>query len=216
MSKTELGAISSNHCSSKRILIAWCRCFPHVVNLACKAILAALTDLNYVREPMTAEEQVSFLDAMDKDPIATIRTLIHVVCLSIYPVWVPDAKIQIWASSIHRQKILQIVKTFMGKDLQLLCDVDTRWSSALLMIKRALILEGVSFYISSNYHQFDVNAFCRWSPSALSHFWTFQNSMTSMINTALQMKNGMPFPLHVRYYWYVFRALKFMLWLSVV
>jgi len=85
-SKTELGAISSNHCSSKRILIAQCRCFPHVVNLACKAILAALTDLNYAREPITTEEQVSFLDAMDKDLIATIRTLICVVRLSIYPV----------------------------------------------------------------------------------------------------------------------------------
>ena len=163
---------------------------------------------------MTAEEQVSFLDAMDKDPIATICALIHVVRLSIYPVWVvPDAKIQIQASSIRRQKFLQIVKTFMGKDLQLLRDVDTQWSSALLMIECALILEGVSFYISSNYRQFDVNAFCWQSPSALSHFWTFQNSMTSVINTALQMKNGMPFPSHVRYYWYVFQALKFMLWL---
>jgi len=66
-------------------------------------------------------------------------------------------KIQIRASSIHCQQFLQIVKTFMGKDLQLLQDVDTRWSSALLMIERALILEGVSFYISSNYCQFDAN-----------------------------------------------------------
>lgn len=101
------------------------RCFPHVVNLACKAILAALTDLNYAREPTTAEEQVSFLDAVDKDPIATIRALIRVIR----------------ASSIRRQQFSQIVKTFMGKDLQLLRDVDTRWSSALLMIERALILE---------------------------------------------------------------------------
>ena len=89
--------------------------------------MAALTDLNYAREPMTAEEQVSFLDAVDKDPIATIRALIRVVRLSIYPVWiVSDMKIQIRASSIHRQKFSQIVKTFMEKDLQLLWDVDTR------------------------------------------------------------------------------------------
>lgn len=53
-----------------------------IINLACKAILGALTDLNYAKEPLTAEEQTSFLDAMDKDPIATIRTLIHVVRLS--------------------------------------------------------------------------------------------------------------------------------------
>jgi len=32
---------------------------------------------------------------------------------------------------------------FMGKELQLLRDVDTRWSSAMLMIERALILEEV-------------------------------------------------------------------------
>ena len=51
---------------------------------------------------------------------------------------------QIRASSIRRQQFSQIVKTFMGKDLQLLRDVDTRWSSALLMIERALILEEVT------------------------------------------------------------------------
>lgn len=36
----------------------------------------------------------------------------------------------------------------MGKkDLQLLRDVDTRWSSMLLMIERALILREVALYL---------------------------------------------------------------------
>ena len=57
---------------------------------------------------------------------------------------------QIRASSIRRQQFSQIVKTFTGKDLQLLRDVDTRWSSALLMIERALILEEVSLGVTRN------------------------------------------------------------------
>ncbi|KIJ97832.1 hypothetical protein K443DRAFT_104953, partial [Laccaria amethystina LaAM-08-1] len=100
-------------------------CFPHVVNLACQAVLGALTNLDYAREPRTNEEQTSFLEAVEKDPIATLRALIRTIR----------------ASSIRRQQFSQIVKTFMGKDLQLLHDVDTRWSSALLMIERALVLE---------------------------------------------------------------------------
>ncbi|KAF8149814.1 hypothetical protein B0H34DRAFT_633403, partial [Crassisporium funariophilum] len=114
------------------------RCFPHVVNLACQAILGALTNVDYAREPRTPEEQVSFLEAVDKDPIATLRALIRVIR----------------ASSIRRQQFSQIVKTFMGKDLQLLRDVDTRWSSAMLMIERALILEECieSFFNVPEFH----------------------------------------------------------------
>jgi hypothetical protein len=45
----------------------------------------------------------------------------------------------------------------MGKDLQLLRDVDTRWSSALLMIERALVLEDISFDISTADFQLNFN-----------------------------------------------------------
>jgi hypothetical protein len=57
------------------------RCFPHIVNLACKAVLAAITNLDYVAE--TAEDFVplNFLGGLDRDPIATIRSLIHAVCV---------------------------------------------------------------------------------------------------------------------------------------
>jgi hypothetical protein len=61
------------------MLITQFRWFPHVVNLACQAVLAALTNLDYAREPITTEEQVTFLDAVDKDPVATVRALIRVV-----------------------------------------------------------------------------------------------------------------------------------------
>lgn len=54
-------------------------CFPHIVNLACKAVLRALTNLDYAREPVNLQEQRSFLDVVDGDPIATIRALIRVV-----------------------------------------------------------------------------------------------------------------------------------------
>jgi hypothetical protein len=50
----------------------WSSCFPHVVNLACKAVLAAITNMDFAAE-----------DAEDYDPsgasldhIATLRTLV--------------------------------------------------------------------------------------------------------------------------------------------
>lgn len=55
------------------------RCFPHIVNLACKAVLAALTNLDYAKEPETEAELLSALEAVDHDPIATLRALIRAV-----------------------------------------------------------------------------------------------------------------------------------------
>jgi len=75
-------------------------------------------------------------------------------------------KSQIQASSIRHQQFSQIVKTFIGKDLQLLRDIDTRWSSALLMIECALILEEVSLGVTRNL-RYQVN-FVIWICSALS------------------------------------------------
>ena len=51
--------------------------------------------------------------------------------------------IQIHASSLQRQYFLDVLKALKIKDLQLLRDVDTRWSSTLLMIERALLLHEV-------------------------------------------------------------------------
>jgi len=80
--KTESGIITLNSKMSNKIITS-CRCFPHVVNLACQVVLAALTNLDYAREPQTSEEQISFLEAVDKDLIAMLHALICVVSLNI-------------------------------------------------------------------------------------------------------------------------------------
>ena|SRR5882762_2974018 len=64
------------------------RCFPHIVNLACKAVLTAITKLDFAKE--TAQNYVptgpaaqTFADALRRDPIATSRSLIrgvHFAC----------------------------------------------------------------------------------------------------------------------------------------
>ena len=71
----------------------------------------------------------------------------------------------------------------MGKDLQLLRDVDTQWSSALLMIEHALILEEVSLGVTRNLC-YKIN-FDIWICSALSLSSVCRNSKISEINTAL-------------------------------
>lgn len=59
------------------------RCFPHVVNLACKAVLSAVTNLEFAKEtaqdyiPEDIEtEPVTFADSINRDPIATVRSMI--------------------------------------------------------------------------------------------------------------------------------------------
>ena len=48
--------------------------------------------------------------------------------------------LKIRASSIRRQYFSEALAALKMKDYQLLRDVDTRWSSTLLMIDRALLL----------------------------------------------------------------------------
>lgn len=65
------------------------RCFPHIVNLACKAVLGAITNLNFASQdapdfipsapPGPRTEAQSFMDAIDRNPIATVRTVVRVV-----------------------------------------------------------------------------------------------------------------------------------------
>ncbi|KAG1741415.1 ribonuclease H-like domain-containing protein [Suillus paluster] len=99
-------------------------CFPHIVNLACKAVLKAITNIDFAKED--AEDYVP--NAIKRDPIATIR-----------------------ASSIRRQYFSAILKALEKKDLQLLRDIDIRWSSTLLMVERAITLqEAIRKFLSSN------------------------------------------------------------------
>ena len=68
------------------------RCFPHIVNLACHAVLEAVTKLKYAAE--NAEDYVpndedpvpaTFEEALKCDPVATTRSLIQGVSLYIIP-----------------------------------------------------------------------------------------------------------------------------------
>ena len=61
-----------------------CRCFPHIVNLACKAVLTSITEMKYASEQAADyipgwAPAVSIIDAIDRDPIATVQSLICTV-----------------------------------------------------------------------------------------------------------------------------------------
>jgi hypothetical protein len=50
-------------------------CFPHVVNLACKAILSAISKLNYTSVNFDSTDD-TFMDAIKQDLIAAMQVLI--------------------------------------------------------------------------------------------------------------------------------------------
>ncbi|KAJ7148504.1 ribonuclease H-like domain-containing protein, partial [Mycena crocata] len=116
-------------------------CFPHIVNLACKAVLSAITDMDFAAQdaadfvppPGGAGGAFTILGAIERDPVASVRTTVRVIR----------------ASSLRRQCFSEILKALQQKDLQLLRDVDTRWSSTLLMIDRAVLLrEAIDKFLS--------------------------------------------------------------------
>ncbi|KAF7372180.1 HAT family dimerization domain-containing protein [Mycena venus] len=75
------------------------------------------------------------MDAIERDPIATLRAIVR----------------QIRTSSLRRQFFSDILKSLKLKDLELLRDVVTRWSSTLLMIDRGLLLRpAIDDFLSSN------------------------------------------------------------------
>ncbi|KAJ6451754.1 hypothetical protein C8R45DRAFT_848205, partial [Mycena sanguinolenta] len=109
-------------------------CFPHIVNLACKTVLGAIANMDFAAPdtgdfvPLDAAA-VNFLNAVERDPVATIRTTIR-------------------ASSLWRQYFSEILKALQQKDLQLR-DVDTRWSSTLLTVDPAVLLcEAIDKFLS--------------------------------------------------------------------
>ena len=60
------------------------RCFPHIVNLACKAVLGVLTELKYIDETEVGYEDYDPENAFGgRDCIATIRGLISAVCSEV-------------------------------------------------------------------------------------------------------------------------------------
>ncbi|KAF8841277.1 hypothetical protein BDN67DRAFT_901808 [Paxillus ammoniavirescens] len=115
-------------------------CFPHVVNLACKAVLKAVTNLDFAKEDAadhipTGPHAQTILDTIERDPIASVHSLVR----------------GIHASLLRRQYFAAVLKSLELKELQLLQDIDIKWSSTLLMIEQALILrEAIKRLLSSN------------------------------------------------------------------
>src|SRR5258706_3347466 len=57
----------------------FCSCFPHIVNLACKAALAAITNLSYAADTVEGYEDYEPTHYTHRDCIATIRSLVNTV-----------------------------------------------------------------------------------------------------------------------------------------
>ncbi|KAF5347876.1 hypothetical protein D9757_013414 [Collybiopsis confluens] len=81
------------------------RCFAHIVNLACKALLAELEGMGHQALPRL------------RQLVKTIR-----------------------GSNLRRDHFIHCVKQIMQKELQLILDMDIRWSSTYLMVERGIIL----------------------------------------------------------------------------
>ena len=54
-------------------------CFPHIVNLACKAALTAITDLTYIDDTIEDYSDYDPSYVYTKDCIATVCPLVNVV-----------------------------------------------------------------------------------------------------------------------------------------
>ena len=52
-------------------------CFPHIVNLACKAVLEAITNLEYVDETVEGYEDYEPGVFAGRDTIALVRSLVN-------------------------------------------------------------------------------------------------------------------------------------------
>lgn len=139
----------------------------------------------------------TFMDAIARDPVATIRTTVRVVSLFINKShFITDilALNQIRASSLRRQYFTQILDALKQKDLQLLRDVDTRWSSTLLMIDRAILLRAVCRIALHLFPELNLS-FCR----QLTNFFPTPTSEI-FTNTSSEIRNGRPWR-RSRGYW---------------
>jgi len=79
---------------------------------------------------------------MPRDIISTVRSFTSSVSL-IFCIWHQLIYDQVRASSLRRQHMITVQNIAGQKDLKLLRDVDTRWSSTFIMIDRFLSLREV-------------------------------------------------------------------------
>jgi hypothetical protein len=78
-------------------------CFPHIVNLACKAALAAITDLTFVDETTEGYEDYEPSN-YTKDCIATIRSFVNSVSDIDWPYSIViNSNLQVRNSNIKKQ-----------------------------------------------------------------------------------------------------------------
>jgi hypothetical protein len=106
------------------------------VNLACKAILGAITNMD-----LAANSAGDYIPSGTcRDPVAALRTVIQKVRVYFLIYIFKCSLSQTRGSSLRRQYFSSVVMQLQQRNLQLIRDVDTRWSSTLLMIERALIL----------------------------------------------------------------------------
>ncbi|KAJ2934002.1 hypothetical protein H1R20_g3089, partial [Candolleomyces eurysporus] len=115
------------------------RCFPHITNLASKAVLTAITNIRLAAvndDEVTVENEV-VETGLSCNVIALARSLIRMIR----------------ASSLRRDKFAALQRTRNPKKapLELLRDVDTRWSSTLLMIERLVALKEFVVQMISNF-----------------------------------------------------------------
>ncbi|KAJ2935761.1 hypothetical protein H1R20_g1333, partial [Candolleomyces eurysporus] len=114
-------------------------CFPHITNLASKAVLTEITNIRLAAvndDEVTMENKV-VETGLSRDAIALARFLIRMIC----------------ASSLRRDKFaaLQCTRNPKKAPLELLRDVDARWSSTLLMIEQLVVLKEFVVQMISNF-----------------------------------------------------------------
>ena len=77
--------------SHSSLIKSWLpRCFPHIVNLACKAVLGAITELKYAKDDAVdfapdpdTPAPATFEEVLKRDPVATTRSLIRGVSVHL-------------------------------------------------------------------------------------------------------------------------------------
>jgi hypothetical protein len=79
-----------------------------------------------------------------RDSVAILQSLIKSVCCSLYNKKILTI-LQIRSSTIQQTAFASTLQRLDIPPYELLCDIETCWSSTYFMIERALLLQGVSF-----------------------------------------------------------------------
>jgi len=118
-----------------------CRCFPHVINISAQTVVKELKEnpsmvVSCASSPTTHPEQLQYLtryeDALRSDPIGKTRSTVGVLwasgqqCAELREIIVKGNKDNCWNPPL--------------RPVQLLRDVETRWSSLFGMVGRAIEL----------------------------------------------------------------------------